>query len=148
MSLVGGRGRYRLANLTGRLIVDLRVRDVAASAAWYSALLNLNPVRDFHGPDGRLVHIVLAHESGLTLGLIGPPSADEDFDEYHVGLDHLEFLVATVDDLHQWATRLAELGIANSGLRTRPHGSVMVTFRDPDNIQLELYAFKASAVRK
>ena len=139
-----------MANLTGRLNVELRVRDVAADAAWYSALLNLNPVRDFHGPDGRLVHIVLAHKSGLTLGLIGPPSADEDFNEYHVGLDHLEFLVTTVDDLHQWATRFAELGIANSGVKDFDHtAGVMVTFRDPDNIQLEFYAFKASAaVRK
>ena len=139
-----------MANLTGRLNVELRVRDVAASAAWYSALLNLTPVRDFHGPDGRLVHIVLAHKSGLTLGLIGPPSADEDFNEYHVGLDHFEFLVATVDDLHQWATRFAELGIANSGVKDFDHtAGVMVTSRDPDNIQLEFYAFKASAaVRK
>ena len=56
-----------MANLTGGLNVELRVRDVAASAA-YSALLNVNPVRDFHGADGRLVHIVLAHKSGSHIG--------------------------------------------------------------------------------
>ena len=46
--------------------------------------------------------------------------------------------------------RLAELGIANSGVKDFDHtAAVMVTFRDPDNIQLEFYAFKASAaVRK
>lgn len=132
-----------MANLTGRLNVELRVRDVATSAAWYGALLDLHPVRDYRGPDGRLAHIVLAHESGLTLGLIGPPGADVGFDEYHVGLDHLEFLVETVDDLRQWATRLNELGIANSGVKDFDYtAGVMVTFRDLDNIQLEFYAFK------
>jgi hypothetical protein len=39
------------------------------------------------------------------------------FDEFRIGLDHLEFLVAHRDDLDTWVTRLDELGIRHSGVK-------------------------------
>jgi glyoxylase I family protein len=62
------------------------------------------------------------------------------FYEFRIGLDHLEFLVAQRSDLDAWAARLDELGIRHSGVREPPYtADAMLTFRDPDNIQLEFF---------
>jgi glyoxylase I family protein len=64
----------------------------------------------------------------------------EPFDEHLVGLDHLEFLVAQRSDLDAWAAKLDELAIEHSGVKTPPFTrNAMITFRDPDNIQLEFF---------
>jgi glyoxylase I family protein len=54
-------------------------------------------------------------------------------------LDHLCFSVADRAELVEWEARLAEFEIPHSPIKDTPHGSVVV-FRDPDNIQLELFA--------
>lgn len=68
---------------------------------------------------------------------------DDRFDENRVGLDHLSFSVASLADLEQAVTILDEHGV--------PHGEIedlgamgicTLTFRDPDNIQIELSAPK------
>jgi catechol-2,3-dioxygenase len=133
-------------NLTGEFSIDLTVLDVGRSALWYADLLGTDTRRDFRG-DGHLIHVVLSHSSGLTFGLIqhedhGPAK----FDERSVGLDHLEFMVPDVEDVYKWAERLDELEILHSGVKEFQHtAGVMVTFRDPDNIQLEFYALKPNA---
>jgi len=56
------------------------------------------------------------------------------------GLDHLEFVVTQKADLHEWAERLDELGIAHSSVKELTYTeNSMLTFRDPDNIQLEFF---------
>jgi glyoxylase I family protein len=51
------------------------------------------------------------------------------------------FNVASVKELDAWATWLDELGIEHSGIRTgdQPFPFATLVFRDPDNIQLELF---------
>ena len=62
------------------------------------------------------------------------------FSECRTGLDHLEFLVERRDDLQEWADRLDELGIPHSGVKELGYTpNAMLTFRDPDNIQLEFF---------
>jgi catechol 2,3-dioxygenase-like lactoylglutathione lyase family enzyme len=62
------------------------------------------------------------------------------FSETRIGLDHLEFFVPTRGDLEDWASRLDSLGVAHSGVKTPTESkNAMVTFRDPDNIQLEVF---------
>jgi catechol-2,3-dioxygenase len=77
----------------------------------------------------------------LVLCLVGHPGSDgEPFDETHTGLDHLELLVDSREDLAAWASRLDELGIAHSGVKEPPYTrNAMLTFRDPDHIQLEFF---------
>ena len=65
----------------------------------------------------------------------GPPPQ-----HFRAGLDHLEFLVARRSDLDIWAARLDDLGIPHSGIKEPSSTSnSMITFRDPDNIQLEFF---------
>ncbi len=133
-----------MPNLTGEFSIDLTVLDVGRSALWYADLLGMETCREFRSDDGSLVHVVLSHSSGLTFGLIQHEvQSSSEFDERNVGLDHLEFIVPEVEDVYKWAERLDELKVPHSGVKEFEHTTgVMVTFRDPDNIQLEFYSFK------
>jgi glyoxylase I family protein len=129
-------------SITGRLEVNLSVRDAAVSGAWYSRLLAMAQRYDHTSSDGSMRYICLAEPtSGLVLCLVGHASNDgTPFDESRVGLDHLEFLVAERQELQQWADRLDELGIAHSGVKALDYTqNSMLTFRDPDGIQLEFF---------
>jgi catechol 2,3-dioxygenase-like lactoylglutathione lyase family enzyme len=92
-------------------------------------------------PDGHVAQVHLAEPlSGVELCLVDHRSRQAAFDEFRTGLDHLEFLVAHRDDLDAWVTRLDELGIRHTGVKEPSYTSnAMVTFRDPDNIQLEFF---------
>jgi glyoxylase I family protein len=129
-------------SITGRVEVNLTVRDPVRSAAWYVELLGMETRYEFFPADGRVSYVCLAEPlSGLVLCLVGhETNSGESFDESRTGLDHLEFLVARRDDLDQWAARLDELGIEHSGVNAPSHTrNAMLTFRDPDNIQLEFF---------
>ena len=55
------------------------------------------------------------------------------------GLDHIAFGFASRDELAEWAVRLDDLGVARSDIVDASYGSGL-SFRDPDNIALELFA--------
>ena len=48
-------------------------------------------------------------------------------------------MLANRDELVQWAARLDSLGIAHGDIKHAGYGSGL-SFRDPDNIGLELFA--------
>ena len=83
----------------------------------------------------------LEARTGLEICLVEYTVGVRDpFDEAHPGLDHLEFLVASRSDLDEWAERLDALGIAHSGVKEPSYTrNAMITFSDPDNIQLEFF---------
>ena len=52
----------------------------------------------------------------------------------------MEFLVDRREDLDEWIARLEELGVRHSGIQDLDYTpNRMLTFRDPDNIQLEFF---------
>jgi glyoxylase I family protein len=129
-------------SITGRVEVNLTVRDPVLSAAWYAELLGMRTRYDHTSDDGQMRYICLAEpRSSLVLCLVGhSQSTGGPFTEFQTGLDHLEFLVASRDDLDQWADRLDELGVSHSGVKDLDYtANAMITFRDPDNIQLEFF---------
>jgi glyoxylase I family protein len=140
---LGGADRLRsVPSISGRVEINLTVRDPAVSAAWYSELLGLQVLYDYAGEDGRLHYIALVEpESQLVLALVGHQEhSGEQFSEFRTGLDHLEFLVDRREDLNDWAERLNGLGIPHSGVKEPGYTrNAMLTFRDPDNIQLEFF---------
>jgi len=131
-----------MPSINGRVEVNLTVRDPGASAAWYRELLGLEQRYDYTSDDGQLRYVVVQDpSSGFILGLVGhSKSAGTPFDETHTGLDHLEFLVDRREDLDEWAARLDELRVPHSGVKDLEYTpNRMLTFRDPDNIQLEFF---------
>jgi glyoxylase I family protein len=118
--------------------VAVTVTDLGASEAWYTKVFGVGPVLD--EDTGAFRHIV--YQVGNTLfGLHGFPElvSTEPFNERRPGLDHIAFGVASRDELTQWAARLNELGVAYSDIVDASYGSGL-SFRDPDNIALELFA--------
>ena len=118
----------------------LTVTDVERSRRFYEEVLGFQFVMDL--PSGVFL-------SNGTIGLgIGPspdPSrapADDRFDEARVGLDHISFQVASRAELDQAAALLDEHGVPRGDVTdlSEAIGIYILSFRDPDNIQLELTA--------
>jgi glyoxylase I family protein len=129
--------------------LGLTVRDVDASAAWYVDVLDFQRVGEFEAADGARRKVFLRHDGlsarlGLTQHRGGGPDV---FDETRVGLDHLAFAVADRAELDAWATRLAAAGVVHSAVAPANSipGAAVIVFRDPDNIQLELFADPSGA---
>lgn len=120
--------------------VRLTVSDVARSQAFYTDVLGFE-----HGLD--LPSGVFLSNGTVGLGL-GPSPAptrtprDDRFDEARIGLDHLSFGVASRDELERALRLLDERGIPHGEITDLgdAFGMVILAFRDPDNIQLELTA--------
>ena len=128
--------------ITGQVAVTFTVTDLDQSAAWYTALFEMIVRRQYAPEDGSQRDICLVEPaSGLEICLVEyATGAREPFDEFRPGLDHLEFHVAERTDLDRWAARLEALGIGHSGVKEPPYTrNAMLTFRDPDNIQLEFF---------
>jgi glyoxylase I family protein len=118
--------------------VAVTVSDLAASEAWYTKVFGVEPVLDEDtGPFHHKVYLL-----GTTLfGIHGFPAlvSDAPFEERTPGLDHVAFGCANRDELVEWGAHLDQLGIAHGGVVDAHYGSGL-SFRDPDNIALELFA--------
>jgi glyoxylase I family protein len=135
--------------ITGLHHLGLTVRDVEVSAAWYEDVLGFRRAGVFEAPDGTRRKVFLRHDGlharlGLTQHRPGSP---DPFDETRTGLDHLAFAVAARADLDAWAARLAAAAVTCSpvAVANSVPGAAVLVFRDPDNIQLELFFDPAAA---
>jgi glyoxylase I family protein len=124
--------------------LGLTVTDVDASARWYQEVLGFQRIGEYTSPNGARRKIFLAHDQlRIRLGLCQHRNTpDRPFDEVTVGLDHLAFGVADSAELNTWVGRLQALGVPHSPVvpANSVPGAFVLVFRDPDNIQLELFA--------
>ena len=139
---IGDWQTLAMPSITGQLSPTLTVTNLPQSTGWYRRLLDMTVRREYEPPDGRQRDVCLVEPmTGLEICLVeyrtGPRHP---FSEFQPGLDHLEFLVANRHDLDDWVGRLDALGITHSGVKEPPYTrNAMLTFRDPDNIQLEFF---------
>lgn len=129
--------------------IALTVSDLDSSIAWYEKVFDITyrldvPHQGGTGKvlmdDARQLMIVLHHHDA---------NQSERFAETRTGLDHIGFLVPNRADLEVWQVHLEALGVERATVADRPNtqspiddrsfGSILV-LRDPDNIQLELFA--------
>ena len=141
----GLRRYFETGSKSGIQHVGLTVRDAEASAQWYQQILGLERQFDeaHHDSDQGGYAIVLGTpDMSFNLGLDHhPANRGEGFDPVRTGLDHLCFMVASTEELAEWAEHLTGHGIANSGVYPMEGTPFrLVTFCDPDGIQLELMA--------
>lgn len=130
-----------MPQLNGRFVPVLRVNDAVRSSEWYARVLAVVEVDRYTGRYGWVEQVTLTDPStGLLLCLVADGIERAPFDEHSVGLDHLEFLVDDERELESWAVHLDAMEVSHSGLK-RPDYSraAILTFRDPDNIQIELF---------
>jgi glyoxylase I family protein len=122
------------------------VTNVDASAAWYQRVLGLERIPGefpHYGNEEAGYAVVLAD---FNAGIIIVPEHHKTndgrpFDETRTGLDHIAISVPRRSDLQSWEEWLGSLAVSHSGV-TDIDGVLKysaLVFRDPDNIQLELF---------
>lgn len=121
--------------------LGLSVTDLEVSSDWYCDILGFEVTARVEG-DGFLRHRLRQPDAGITLTLTAHEANEGDtFDETRTGMDHVSFVVPSVDDIHAFKERFQEKGVEHSDVKATAGGAGgMITFRDPDNIQLEVFA--------
>jgi catechol 2,3-dioxygenase-like lactoylglutathione lyase family enzyme len=127
----------------------LTVTDVDASVRWYEEVFSVRFQTDV--PHNGGVGKLLANDSRDLMIVLHRHDTNEGtlFGEANTGLDHAGFVVPTREDLEAWQDHLQSSGVSRvevadkpltqSPIADEPYGSVLV-FRDPDNIQLEMFS--------
>jgi catechol 2,3-dioxygenase-like lactoylglutathione lyase family enzyme len=119
--------------------ITLTVNDVERSREWYESVLGFRTLNVLEIGGYRMV-VLGEPRSGTVIALNGQGGTPADrFDETRTGLDHVSFAVRDTDELRSWRAHFEQLGVPHSPMAEDPFGLVLV-FRDPDNIQLELFA--------
>ncbi|HVV09679.1 VOC family protein [Amycolatopsis sp.] len=137
-----------MSTLTSVHHLALTVTDVDRSVPWYERVLELKEVARREDPESGIRKVFMrAQADSFSVILVQHPDTERGgFDERRTGLDHVAFKVETYFELKEWEQRLADYGVTYSpakASRTLP-GSAVVVFRDPDGIQLEVWADPAS----
>lgn len=124
---------------TGVHHLRLIVTDPQRSRDFYTSLLNFKVVAEL--PPGFVMS-----NGNLVLGITSPWDTslalpNDRFSPNRVGLDHLSFGVANRAELHKAVALFDERGIEHGEVRDLPDfGITILSFSDPDGIQLELTA--------
>jgi glyoxylase I family protein len=127
----------------------ITVTDLDTSIQWYESVFDVHPILDVPHPGG--VGRILAGTDGELMFALHRHDANDGrlFTETTTGLDHGGLAVPSRRDLELWQEHLEAKGVVRvdtadkpltqSPIADEPYASVLV-FRDPDNIQLELFA--------
>lgn len=121
--------------------LNFSVTDLERSAAWYTDVLGLSLGWAMDDTEGRGRKIVLLHpDSPLRIVLsLHRDNTGEPFNEFRTGLDHVAFTVSDRSALERWQAHFEELGVPHSHIKEGATGW-LITFRDPDNVQFEIYS--------
>ena len=130
-----------MPTIAGYSHLSFTVTDLGRSTEWYREVLGFELDSEVKGegfrrnrmrhPDARITLTLTEHDAG---------SGDR-FDERRNGMDHVAFAVPTMEDILSFKERFEERGVDHSEIRASVSGAGgVITFRDPDNIQLEVFA--------
>jgi catechol 2,3-dioxygenase-like lactoylglutathione lyase family enzyme len=130
--------------------IRLTVTDVARSQAFYTQVFGFQmamPGPPDEDPEGLVADAlqggVVLINAGVMIGLrpVDATNADDRFDPFRVGLDHLSFAVESRDELDAAVRVYDERGIEHGPIREVPAmGLAFLAAFDPDGIAVELTA--------
>jgi glyoxylase I family protein len=132
----------------------LTVTDIERSRAFYTELLGFDIAVESPPPDDPSAHEafkilfggVVMTRGNLIMGLRPMAASGDRFDPDRVGLDHLSFSVGSRDDLEDALRLFDERGVSHGEITALPSfGIDVLSFEDPDGVQLELTAPAAKA---
>lgn len=126
------------------------VTNVEASVAWYQRVLGLERVPPkfphYGNEDTGYAVLLIDPAAKIAIGLHHNVGNDgQPFDETRTGLDHIGISVPNRSDLDSWASWLDAQNVPHSPVTDTdsPVKYSVLVFRDPDNIQLELFYMEA-----
>ncbi len=127
----------------------LTVTDIQRSRQFYTSLLGFQVAVESPPPGDPseaetfrvLFGGVVMIRGDLLMGLRPMAAEGDRFDPDRVGLDHLSFSVASRSDLEEAVRLFDEQGVPHGSITRLPSfGIDVLSFEDPDGIQLELTA--------
>jgi len=138
-----------LIESSGFAHVRITVTDIARSKAFYDQVFGWPVAIDASGsvdepgvtesPEKFYGGTVYQTPQGALFGL--RPVGDAAFDSTRTGLDHVSFAVGSRTDLEQAVTALGDAGITHGKIiDLADAGLAILSFQDPDNINIELTA--------
>jgi catechol 2,3-dioxygenase-like lactoylglutathione lyase family enzyme len=119
--------------------IGLRCSDLGRAKHFYGTVLGFKIL---------LESPLLIFMAGSTaIALKGPEAgtpANDAFNPFRVGLDHIALACTEESELDALAAALAAAGVENSGIKTDPMmgGRKYIAFKDPDRIAWEFYMTK------
>jgi glyoxylase I family protein len=118
--------------------VSFSARDAEASARFWREVFGFEDLERIKGDGWQAV--VLLHPASATIVEFQQHDENrgEEFDPRRTGFDHLGLKVDSRVELDEWQTRFEELGVTHTPVVDREYGSVL-TFKDPDRIQFEMF---------
>ena len=119
--------------------IDLTVTDGERTAHWWEQVLGFQLIATSERSGFRIRSMNLPGTYFTVQLVTHDEPGTARFDEHAVGLDHLALRVPDRAALEAWAEHFDKLGIEHSGVQEE-QGGPLIAFRDPDNIQLELWA--------
>ena len=142
-----------IAPLQGLHHVRVTVTDIERSKAFYAMVFGRDPRIDTSDQvadpgatedPARFFGGCIFDLDGQLFGLRPSAAAGTRFDPTRVGLDHVSFGVATKAELAAAAQRLDEAGVTHGGVTSLGDAGISIlSFQDPDDINLELVAPEA-----
>lgn len=129
-----------MLGISGFAHVSLTVTDLERSSDWYQKVMGFEVTWPLER-DGYKKVILIDKPTGIIFSLTehGERASGDEFREFRTGLDHVSFAVPSFHELGLWKARFEELGVPHTEILKTKTGAVIV-FRDPDNIQVEIYA--------
>ncbi len=138
-----------LVESSGFAHVRLTVTDIARSKSFYDQIFGWPVAIDAsdkigepgleNSPEKFYGGTVYQTPQGTLFGL--RPVGKESFDSERTGLDHVSFAVASRADLDRAAADLTQAGIEHGEIiELTDAGIAILSFQDPDNINVELTA--------
>ncbi len=117
--------------------IVLTVRDVVQSTDFYQKVLGMEVLQA-----GEQGSVLVDGDGMLCLQRGRTPVKRDRFNENRIGLDHVAFSVAGRRELEATLEVLEEMEVKTAGIEFDEDGQAdYVCFRDPDNIQVEVYVW-------
>ncbi len=112
--------------------IELTVRDLNISRNFYESVLDFKCVAKYDDFN-------MLTRGNFYLGLTTHRNVEKStFDEKVTGLDHISFGVSSNHDLDSALSFFNKNDISHGEIEKLSNGILVLAFRDPDNIQLEL----------
>lgn len=116
--------------------IALRVSDYERAKQFYTGTLGFPVALE---QDNLLIMLA----GNTAIGIRGPEEAtpaDDTFNPFRIGLDHLALACESEEELKRVAEGLANAGVENTGIKMdETLGKKYIAFKDPDRIAWEYY---------
>lgn len=127
-----------MPEFTGVSHISFSVSDCEKTARWWQEVFDLPQVFQIDDEETwRAILLELPDGSAIEFQQHAA-NEGESFDPVRTGFDHLGLEVASRDELVAWQAHFERLGVVHTPIVDRGYGSVL-TFKDPDRIQFEMF---------